>query len=189
MQPRPTFPVAVLPTVGCNVHILLILTMFTMRTRSKNRVEKLEKVCRLTIKGVWSVWLWRWLAPVKWIRCFEVIARIIQVPPTIGPRGKDFPTHLEACVWEESCKLPRMYRAMGVRHSETMEAEVQHGFPSHTTDTPVLFKWCRRCRPLEDKVYGVMVAFTQISNEGFRVKATCETFRVLVRSSRVIGEE
>lgn len=42
---------------------------------------------------------------------------------------------------------------------------------------------------MEDKVYGVMVAFTQISNEGFRVKATCETFRVLVRSSRVIGEE
>lgn len=42
---------------------------------------------------------------------------------------------------------------------------------------------------MEEKVYGVMVAFTQISNEGFRVKATSETFRVLVRSSRVIGEE
>lgn len=57
MQPRPTFPVAVLPTVGYNVHILLILATFTMRARSKNRVEKLEKVCRLTIKGVWSVWM------------------------------------------------------------------------------------------------------------------------------------
>lgn len=28
-----------------------------MRARSKNRVEKLEKICHLTIKGVWSVWM------------------------------------------------------------------------------------------------------------------------------------
>lgn len=28
-----------------------------MRARSKNRVEKLEKVCRLTTKGIWPVWM------------------------------------------------------------------------------------------------------------------------------------